>query len=427
MGCSKNLVDSERLIKRLSSKGYDVRHDPSNVEADIAIVNTCGFIGDAKEESINMILDIASLKQKGKIGQIYVMGCLSQRYLEELKGEIPEVDAWYGKFNWDEIIKKLPDAKDEVKKPKIWERTLTTSPWSAYMKISEGCDRFCAYCAIPLITGRHTSRPIDEIISETEMLAREGVKEFNVIAQDLSAYGKDIYNRLALPELIDKMADIKGVEWIRLHYAYPVEFPMEVLDIMRQRENVCNYIDMALQHISDPVLSNMRRHITKEETYALIDNIRQRVPGIRLRTTLMTGFPGEGEKEFEELLKFVEEVKFDRMGAFAYSEEEGTWGARHLTDSIPLEVKEERLASLMDLQESISYDLHSKLKGENLKVLIDGREGDSLIARTQWDSPEVDPVVIINGDEESENFKPGEFVNVTITNTDAFELQGELL
>lgn len=427
MGCSKNLVDSEQLMRRIEAKGYTVEHNSHNVDGDIVIVNTCGFIGDAKEESVNMILDLCNLKQEGVISKIIVMGCLSQRYLSELTEEIPEVDAWYGKFNWNEIIDTLPAiTTSSQKKPFLWERKLTTAPWTSYMKISEGCDRFCAYCAIPLITGRHKSRPIDDIISETRHLTQQGVKEFNVIAQDLSAYGKDLYGRLALPELIDRMADVEGVEWIRLHYAYPVEFPMEVLNVMQSRDNVCHYLDMALQHISNPVLANMRRHITADQTYALIEKIRSSVPDIRLRTTLMTGFPGEGEKEFKELLEFVEKVKFDRMGAFAYSEEEGTWGARHLGDDIPEEVKQQRLEQLMELQEGISASLHEKLIGTTQRVLVDEKEDSTLTGRTQWDSPEVDPVVIIHTPRDMQEPQPGSFVNVKITAAEAFELQGEI-
>ena len=338
MGCSKNLIDSERIIRRLHAKGYDAVHDSGNPEGEYVVVNTCGFIADAKEESIEMLLDLAKLKQEGKIGKIVAMGCLTQRYREELTTELPEIDIMLGKFDWGNFIDSLPDLKDTAK-PKQWERELTTPPHSAYLKISEGCNRFCAFCAIPLITGRHTSRTIEEILEETESLVAKGVKEFNVIAQDLSSYGIDIYGSHKLAELIDRMAGIKGVEWIRLHYAYPADFPFDILDVMARHENVCKYIDIALQHVSDKVLNNMRRHITKEETISLIAEMRKRVPDIRIRTTLMVGFPGEGEEEFQELLDFVRTQKFDRMGAFAYSEEDDTWAAKNLKDLIPEETK----------------------------------------------------------------------------------------
>lgn len=352
MGCSKNLIDSERIIRRLHAKGYDAVHDSGNPEGEYVVVNTCGFIADAKEESIEMLLDLAKLKQEGKIGKIVAMGCLTQRYREELTTELPEIDIMLGKFDWGNFIDSLPDLKDTAK-PKQWERELTTPPHSAYLKISEGCNRFCAFCAIPLITGRHTSRTIEEILEETESLVAKGVKEFNVIAQDLSSYGIDIYGSHKLAELIDRMAGIKGVEWIRLHYAYPADFPFDILDVMARHENVCKYIDIALQHVSDKVLNNMRRHITKEETISLIAEMRKRVPDIKIRTTLMVGFPGEGEEEFQELLDFVRTQKFDRMGAFAYSEEDDTWAAKNLKDLIPEETKQKRLDLLMEAQMTI--------------------------------------------------------------------------
>ncbi|MDE5774085.1 MAG: MiaB/RimO family radical SAM methylthiotransferase, partial [Muribaculaceae bacterium] len=325
MGCSKNLIDSERLLHRLEAKGYSVHHDSDSPQGEIVIVNTCGFIADAKQESIELLLELSELKKHGKIGAIYVMGCLSQRYLEILPQEIPEIDRWYGKFNWSQIVDTLPDRTSYPSaRVKDWERTLTTPGWSAYLKISEGCNRFCAFCAIPLITGRHTSRPIEEIADEVRSLVAEGVKEFNVIAQDLSSYGLDLYDEKALPRLIETIADIPGVEWIRLHYAYPADFPKDILRVMRERRNVCNYLDIALQHIADPVLSNMRRNISSSETIELLDEIRREVPGIKIRTTLMVGFPGEGDDEFEQLMEFVRTQKFDRMGAFAYSEEDDT-------------------------------------------------------------------------------------------------------
>lgn len=421
LGCSKNLIDSERLLKRLEERGYEYHHNPEETCGEWVVVNTCGFIADAKEESIGMLLELAQQKQAGNIGRIVVMGCLSQRYMEELKAEIPEVDIWYGKFDWKDFISTLPERSAEPAIAKDYERVLTTPGYSAYIKISEGCNRFCSFCAIPIIVGRHTSRPIEEIVEETTKLASEGVKEFNVIAQDLSSYGLDLYGRHALAELIDRMADVPGVEWIRLHYAYPSDFPEDILDVIARRDNVCKYLDIALQHISDPVLKNMRRHITGEQTRALLRKMRERVPGIKIRTTLMTGFPGEGEREFEELMEFVREARFDRMGAFAYSEEEGTYGAEHFADDVPDEVKQRRLDELMKLQEQIALELNEEMVGETVRVLVDSREGDFAIGRTQWDSPEVDPEVWV----EDCDAVPGEFVNVTITEAYPFELRGK--
>lgn len=422
MGCSKNLVDSQRLMKMLESKGYTLSHDPAVPSGEYVVVNTCGFIGDAKEESIELLLGLARLKEEGVIGRIAVMGCLSQRYMEELEAEIPEVDCWYGKFDWRGFADSLPDRNGAFEdRPKPWERVLTGNPWSAYIKISEGCNRFCAFCAIPIITGRHTSRPVEEILEETRALVKDGVKELNVIAQDLSSYGTDLCGRHLLPELIEKMAMIEGVEWIRLHYAYPSDFPMEILDVMARHDNVCKYLDIALQHISDPVLENMRRHISKEGTLKLLEEIRSKVPGIRIRTTLMTGFPGEGEKEFEELLDFVKNQRFDRMGAFAYCEEDDTFAAKNLDDNIPDEIKQQRLDKLMAIQEEIALALNEEMIGSVQKVLIDRIEGEKAYGRTQYDSPEVDPEVIIN----DPSLTPGEFVNIRITEAYPFELIGE--
>lgn len=425
MGCSKNLFDSERLMHRIQTKGYNPVHNSENVKGPIVIINTCGFIADAKQESIDMILELAEAKNNGDISKIIVMGCLSQRHGDELQKEIPEVDEWYGKFDWDKIIDLLPDLKNGGKS-KIWERKLTTPPYSTFMKISEGCDRMCAYCAIPLITGRHRSRPIEEILTETRSLVSKGVKEFNIIAQDLSAYGKDINGQLLLPELIDRMSEEEGVEWIRLHYAYPTDFPWEITKVMRNKGNVCNYLDIALQHISDVVLKNMRRNIDSRQTLDLINRLRDEVPGIRLRTTLMTGFPGEGEKEFDELLEFMSSVKFDRLGAFTYCQEEDTWAARNLTDNIPEEIKSQRLEQIMTLQEEISEQLHQRLIGENVKVLIDEIDGNTLTGRTQWDSPEVDPQVIISLKDKHASYKPGDFVQTKIIEAGPFELFGEI-
>ena len=425
MGCSKNLVDSEQLMKRLESLGYEAHHDSDNVRGEIVVVNTCGFIGDAKEESINMILQLLEAKGEGQIGKLYVMGCLSERYLSDLKSELPDVDGFYGKFDWNKIVDALEAEKQQKCSALNWERKLTTPPYSAYIKISEGCNRFCAYCAIPLITGRHKSRPIDEIESEVKALVAEGVKEFNIIAQDLSAYGSDLYGKLMLPELIEKIAQIEGVEWVRLHYAYPVDFPWEVLEVMKRYDNVCNYLDIALQHIADPVLTNMRRHITKEETLKVIEKIRSIVPDIKLRTTLMVGFPGETEEAFKELVDFVREVKFDRMGAFTYSEEDDTWAQRHLSDDIPQEVKQDRLDILMAVQEDVALSLNEQMIGQCVKVIVDRIEGDRYVGRTQWDSPEVDPEVYFPINDT--DYDEGDFVMVRLTQAYPYELEGELV
>lgn len=410
MGCSKNLIDSERLLKRLESKGYEVSHDSDEPDGEYVVVNTCGFIADAKEESINLLLELAEQKKAGAIGKIVVMGCLSQRYMDTLKNEMPEIDIWYGKFDWKDFIEKLP-AKESAATPKEWERSLTTPPHSAFLKISEGCNRFCAFCAIPIITGRHTSRPIEEILEETRELVGKGVKEFNIIAQDLSSYGLDLYGKHSLAELIDRMADIEGVEWIRLHYAYPADFPADILDVMARRENVCSYLDIALQHISDPVLSNMRRHINKEETLALLKMMREKVPNLKIRTTLMVGFPGETEEGFEELLDFVRTQRFDRMGAFAYSEEDDTFAAKNFQDSIPEEVKQERLDRLMSLQEEIALDEAEKMVGQELRLLVDEIEDGVHVCRSQWDSPDVDCAFYVG----NTDAQPGDFIMARVT------------
>ena len=421
LGCSKNLVDSERLLKRLKDLGYEVAHDSDNVEGEIVVINTCGFIGDAKEESINTILQFCDAKKHKKIKRLYVMGCLSQRYFDDLNTEIPEVDKFYGKFDWENLISDL-----ELTKPStaIYDRVITTPSHHAYIKISEGCNRFCAFCAIPLITGRHKSRPIDEIIAEVKMLVQRGVKEFNVIAQDLSSYGLDIDGTLKLPELIDSMAQIPGVKWIRLHYAYPAQFPYEILKVMRKHENVCKYLDIALQHISTKVLSNMRRHIDKEETYALLQKIRSEVPGINIRTTLMVGFPGEGEAEFEELKEFVKKARFERMGAFAYSEEDGTFAAQHYEDTIPDDIKQSRLDEIMALQQEISAEINESKVGKTLVAVIDREEDEYYVGRTEFDSPEVDPEVLISKERE---LKIGEFYKVEITEAMPYDLIGKIV
>ena len=422
LGCSKNLVDSEKLMRQLEANGYKVTHDSPNPQGEIAVINTCGFIGDAKEESINMILEFCEAKEEGRLKKLYVMGCLSERYLKELEVEIPQVDKFYGKFNWNEL---LADLGKEYHDEMAIERTLTTPKHYAYLKISEGCDRNCAYCAIPIITGKHTSRPMEEIIDEVKLLVSQGVKEFQIIAQELTYYGVDLYKSQKLPELIEKIAQVPGVEWIRLHYAYPTHFPEDLFRVMRENDNVCKYMDIALQHISDNMLTRMRRNVSKSETYDLIEKFRKEVPGIHLRTTLMVGFPGETEEDFEELKEFVQKARFDRMGAFAYSEEEGTYAAENYEDSIPQEVKQTRLDELMALQQEISADLsHAKI-GQELKVIIDRKEGDYYIGRTQFDSPEVDPEVLIKTD--GKRLFSGRFYQVRITNADDFDLFGEII
>ena len=422
LGCSKNLVDSEKLMRQLEANGYKVTHDSPNPQGEIAVINTCGFIGDAKEESINMILEFCEAKEEGRLNKLYVMGCLSERYLKELEVEIPQVDKFYGKFNWNELLTDLGKAyHDEM----AIERTLTTPKHYAYLKISEGCDRSCAYCAIPIITGKHTSRPMEEIIKEVELLVSQGVKEFQIIAQELTYYGVDFYKSQKLPELIEKIAQVPGVEWIRLHYAYPTHFPEDLFRVMRENDNVCKYMDIALQHISDNMLTRMRRNVSKSETYDLIEKFRREVPGIHLRTTLMVGFPGETEEDFEELKEFVQKARFDRMGAFAYSEEEGTYAAEKYEDSIPQEVKQARLDELMALQQEISADLSQAKIGQTFKVIIDRKEGEYYIGRTQFDSPEVDPEVLIKAD--GKRLFSGRFYQVRITNADDFDLFGEII
>lgn len=420
LGCSKNLVDSERLLKQLELSGFQAFHNSDNVDGDIVIINTCGFIGDAKEESINTILTYAEAKNEGRIKELYVMGCLSERYRDDLLAEIPEIDRIYGKFDRvnivSDIIKRNPAAMP-------YDRVITTPSHYTYLKIAEGCNRFCAFCAIPLITGRYKSRPIEEILEEVRMLVGKGVKEFNVIAQDLSSYGLDIYKRLALPELIDRMAEIDGVKWIRLHYAYPSEFPYEILDVMARHSNVCNYLDIALQHINNDVLKNMRRHITKEGTLALIRTIREKVPGIHIRTTLMVGFPGETEDAFNELKEFVREAKFERMGAFAYCEEDDTYAAKNFSDSIPQEVKESRLEEIMTIQEDVALESNQSKIGKTMTVVIDREEPDYFVGRTEFDSPEVDPEVLIDKDD---RLTVGNFYDVEITDALPFELMAKL-
>ena len=419
LGCSKNLVDSEILIKQFEINGYPCTHDSNKPCGEIAVINTCGFIGDAKEESINTILEFIERKKEGKLGKLFVMGCLSERYREELEAELPEVDKFYGKFDYKQLIADLGLAKTPEKDTM---RTLTTPKHYAYLKISEGCDRHCAYCAIPIITGKHKSRPKQEIIEEVQALVAQGVKEFQVIAQELTFYGKDIDGKSHIAELVSDIADVKGVEWIRLHYAYPAQFPYELLDVMREKKNVCKYLDVALQHISDHMLTAMHRHITKDETYKFIERVREAVPGITLRTTLMVGFPGETEEDFRELMDFTRQMRFERMGAFAYSEEEGTYAEKHYTDDVPAEIKEKRLAELMSLQQTISTELEETRVGSVIKVIIDRKEGDYYVGRTEYSSPEVDPEVLIRAYEKT--LRVGKFYDVMITDSEEFDLYG---
>jgi ribosomal protein S12 methylthiotransferase len=411
-------------MRQLEAAGWTCVHDPEEPKGEICVINTCGFIGDAKEESINMILQMAERKKRHQLRQLIVMGCLSERYRAELEAELPEVDAYYGKFDFEGILDVLGSPRD-LRCPRF-ERTLTTPKHYAYLKISEGCNRMCSYCAIPLITGRHTSRPKAEILDEVKWLVTQGVKELNVIAQDLSSYGLDLEKRHMLPELIDEMAQIPGVEWIRLHYAYPTDFPEELLDVMAKHDNVCKYLDIALQHCTDHMLSLMRRHITQAEQDALISKIREKVPGICIRTTLLVGHPGETEEDFEALKAWVKEMRFDRMGCFAYSDEEGTYANKHYKDDIPQETKDARAAELMAIQQQISGELMAQKVGTIQKVIIDRQEGDYWVGRTQYDSPEVDCEVLIEVKGEGLPVT-GDFVNVRITKAEEFDLYGEIV
>lgn len=414
LGCSKNLVDSETLMGLFEGNGYHVTHDAENPQGDIAVVNTCGFIEDAKQESIDTILELVQAKEEGRLQKLYVMGCLSERYLADLEKEIPEVDGWYGKFNYKQLLKDL--SSEAVC---TGCRHITTPRHYAYLKISEGCDRHCAYCAIPLITGRHQSRPMKDILDEVRYLVSLGTKEFQVIAQELTYYGVDLDGKQHIAELIEQMADIEGVEWIRLHYAYPAHFPWDLLRVMREKKNVCNYLDIALQHISDHMLSRMQRHVTKEDTYELIRRMRKDVPGIHLRTTLMVGFPGETDEDFRELLEFTKWARFERMGAFAYSEEEGTYSALHYEDDVPAEVKQQRLDKLMRVQQNISTEIEAAKIGQTLRVVVDRQEGDWYVGRSEFCSPEVDPEVLIPIDE---GLTIGEFYPVRVTDAEEFDL-----
>ena len=471
LGCSKNLVDAERVMRQLEAAGWTCVHDPEEPKGEVCVINTCGFIGDAKEESVNMILQMAERKKRGKLLKLIVMGCLSERYRAELEAELPEVDAYYGKFDFMgmvDFLSALSSSKNVLPRTRAfafpirkrtflpedtrlggcgervqsYERHLTTPGHYAYLKISEGCNRMCSYCAIPLITGRHTSRPMEEILDEVKWLVSQGVKELNVIAQDLSSYGLDLEKRHMLPELIDEIAQIEGVEWIRLHYAYPTDFPEELLDVMAKHENVCKYLDIALQHCTDHMLGLMRRHISRAEQDALLRKIREKVPGICIRTTLLVGHPGETEEDFEELKAWVKEMRFERMGCFAYSDEEGTYANKHYTDDVPQEVKEARAAELMAIQQEISGELMQRFVGKTERVIIDRQEGDYWIGRTQYDSPEVDCEVLIEKLKvlsprearlfeslelrEVKEVKVGEFYDVKITKAEEFDLYGIL-
>ena len=418
LGCSKNLVDSETLMGLFESRGYHVTHDAENPQGEIAIVNTCGFIEDAKQESIDTILELVQAKEEGRLERIYVMGCLSERYLADLETEIPEVDGWYGKFNYRGILDELDHSQVQDQIGHL-HRHITTPRHYAYLKIAEGWDRHCAYCAIPIITGKHQSRPMQEILDEVRYLVSQGTKEFQVIAQELTYYGIDIDGKQHIADLIERMADIEGVEWIRLHYAYPAHFPWDLLRVMREKKNVCNYLDIALQHISDHMLERMQRHVTKEQTYDLIRRMRREVPGIHIRTTLMVGFPGETDEDFRELIEFTKWARFERMGAFAYSEEDGTYSAQHYKDDVPPEVKQSRLDKLMRVQQNISAEIEGEKVGKNLRVIIDRKEGDYWIGRTEFCSPEVDPEVLIPAEE---HLQIGAFYDAYITDAEEFDL-----
>lgn len=420
LGCSKNLVDSEKLMKLLEESGYTLSHNPDKVNGEIVVINTCGFIGDAKEESINMILEVCALKSKRRVRKVFVMGCLSERYMAELDDEIPQVDKYYGKFDWVNLIK---DLKGEDATCNL-DRVQTTPQHYAYVKISEGCDRTCAYCAIPIITGHHVSRPMEEIVEEVRLLVSKGVTEIQLIAQDLTYYGVDLYKKQSIAELVERISDVEGLKWVRLHYGYPTHFPMDLLRVMRERDNVCKYLDIALQHVSTDVLKRMRRNITKEETINLLQTIRQEVPGIYLRTTLMVGFPGETEEDFNELVQFVKDMKFERMGAFAYSEEEGTYAAEQYEDDIDDETKQARLGLLMRVQQRIAEEVSAASIGKTMQVVIDREEGNYYVGRTQYDSPEVDPEVLLL--KEENDVEIGQYYMVEITAADEFDLYGKV-
>jgi ribosomal protein S12 methylthiotransferase len=421
MGCSKNLVDSEFLIRQFEAGGFSIEHDSPDPKGEIVVINTCGFIGDAKEESIDTILDFAEAKKNGRINKLYVMGCLSERYFDQLGKELPEVDHFYGKFNWKELISDLGSS---YRADLVNERSLTTPGHYAYLKISEGCNRSCSYCAIPIITGKHKSKPMAELVEEARFLASRGVKELQVIAQDLSYYGLDLYKKQMLAPLVEQLSQIEGIEWIRLHYAYPAAFPMDVLDVIANNPKVCGYMDIALQHISDNMLKMMKRHVTKSDTIKLVNAMREKVPGIHLRTTMITGHPGETEEDFAELLDFVKEARFERLGVFPYSHEEDTFAWKNYQDDIPQEVKQARADEIMTLQREISREINQTKIGKTLKVIIDRKEDDFFIGRSEFDSPEVDPEVLIPV---SEDVQPGQFYQVEITGAEDYDLYGTVV
>ena len=431
LGCSKNLVDSEKLMKLLEESGYTLRHNPDKVNGEIVVINTCGFIGDAKEESINMILEVCDLKRKRRERKVFVMGCLSERYMAELGDEIPQVDKYYGKFDWVNLVKDLREESLDEDNSQFsilnsqLDRVQTTPQHYAYVKISEGCDRTCAYCAIPIITGHHVSRPMEEIVDEVRLLVSKGVTEIQLIAQDLTYYGVDLYKKQSIAELVERISDVEGVKWVRLHYGYPTHFPMDLLRVMRERDNVCKYLDIALQHVSTDVLKRMRRNINKEETIALLQAIRREVPGIYLRTTLMVGFPGETDEEFNELVQFVKDMRFERMGAFAYSEEEGTYAAEHFEDDIDDDTKQARLGLLMRVQQRIAEEVSAASIGKIMQIVVDREEGDYYVGRTQYDSPEVDPEVLLLKTENEVEI--GHYYMVEITSADEFDLYGKVI
>ena len=431
LGCSKNLVDSEKLMKLLEESGYTLRHNPDKVNGEIVVINTCGFIGDAKEESINMILEVCDLKRKRRVRKVFVMGCLSERYMAELGDEIPQVDKYYGKFDWVNLVKDLREESLDEDNSQFsilnsqLDRVQTTPQHYAYVKISEGCDRTCAYCAIPIITGHHVSRPMEEIVDEVRLLVSKGVTEIQLIAQDLTYYGVDLYKKQSIAELVERISDVEGLRWVRLHYGYPTHFPMDLLRVMRERDNVCKYLDIALQHVSTDVLKRMRRNINKEETIALLQAIRREVPGIYLRTTLMVGFPGETDEEFNELVQFVKDMRFERMGAFAYSEEEGTYAAEHFEDDIDDDTKQARLGLLMRVQQRIAEEVSAASIGKIMQIVVDREEGDYYVGRTQYDSPEVDPEVLLLKTENEVEI--GHYYMVEITSADEFDLYGKVI
>ena len=421
LGCSKNLVDSEQLMYQFKANGYTVTHDPDKVNGEITVVNTCGFIGDAQDESVQMILELEEAKRKGQIGKLFVMGCLSERFMDELKHEITGVDRFYGKFDWKNL---LNDLGKSFYTHQQYDRILTTPPHYAYLKIAEGCNRHCSFCSIPIMTGKYQSRPMDAIVSEAHLLAAKGVKELQVIAQDLTYYGLDLYKKASLPELVKRLSDVKGIAWIRLHYAYPARFPYDLLQVMRERDNVCNYLDIALQHITDRMLKKMRRPVSRKETYDLVNTIRREVPGVHLRTTLMTGHPGETEDDFNELVAFVKEIRFERLGVFAYSHETGTYSYAHYKDEVPDDIKQHRLDTIMRIQQRISMQINKKKIGKIFKTIIDRKEGDFYVGRTQFDSPEIDTEVLINSDK---LLKIGTFYNVLIEKAELYDLFGKTL